>query len=123
MNKTDQEKQEREHEKAFLLSLIEKAKKDSNGNVTVYCVLRHVSRSGMYRAIDTFIIVDNAPLRITYSHAKIIRARYDNNHDALGISGCGMDMGFEAVYQLSCALYCPGKYTHEGAYKLSQRWL
>lgn len=123
MKFTSAMKEEIEHEKTFLLGLVEKAKKDRDGKTIVYCVLRHVSRSGMYRAIDSYLSVDGEMLRITYSHALITRNRYDNNHGALGVSGCGVDMGFQVVYELSCALYCPKKYDHESAYKLVHRWL
>lgn len=75
---------------------------------TVYTVLRHCSRSGMYRAIDVYAIRDNEPRRLTFSVAKATGYRYDRKHEALGIGGCGMDMGFAIVSELSYHLYPNG---------------
>lgn len=90
---------------------------------TVYTILRHVSASGMYRAIDMYIIAENTPLRITWSACKVMGQKYDKKHEAAGISGCGMDMGFNLVYNLSVRLYCPDAYDHDKAYYLEHRWL
>lgn len=75
---------------------------------TVYTVLRHCSRSGMYRAIDVYVIRDNEPRRLTFSVAKATGYRYDRKHEAIGIGGCGMDMGFAIVSELSFFLYPNG---------------
>lgn len=75
---------------------------------TVYTILRSVSRSGMYRTMDVHIIRDNEPLRLTYWVAKAIGARYDDKREALGIGGCGMDVGFEVVYNLGRTLWPDG---------------
>lgn len=115
---------------------------------TVYTVLRHVSRSGMYRAIDVYVIKDGAPVRITYSVCKATGMTYSRRYEAAAVGGCGMDMGFYVVYNLSWALYgetgfqctgkdCPcnehnnppfpkrdGEMWHEhGDYALRQRWM
>lgn len=118
---------------------------------TVYTVLRHVSRSGMYRAIDLYIMQDNQPVWISYTAAKLLEG-YDQRHEACRASGCGMDMGFHLVHNLGYALfpdgfqctgdnrdnhYCPsndhnntpypprdGKMHHtSGGYALRQRWM
>lgn len=75
---------------------------------TVYTVLRHVSRSGMYRRLDLYIIRDDQPQRITYAVAKATGSRYDEKHESLGVSGCGMDMGFAVVYDLSRVMFPDG---------------
>lgn len=41
----------------------------------------------------------------------------------LVVNGCGMDMGFHLVNNLSMHLFCPEKYTHEGAYALKHEWI
>lgn len=81
---------------------------------TIYTTLKHVSRSGMYRAINVHVMKDNQPRRIGYLVARAINARYDTKHEAVGIGGCGMDMGFHLVYTLSRVLFrdnfhCTGK--------------
>ncbi len=72
---------------------------------TVYTVLRHVSRSGMSRDIDVYVMQDNEPRRITWSVSQASGMRYDRKAEALKVGGCGMDMGFHVVYNLSRALY------------------
>lgn len=113
MKQADREKQEAR----------EQLKEIIGDTRTIYTKLNHVSRSGMYRVIDVFIIQDNKPLRISWSVAKAIGNKYDRRHEGVGIGGCGMDMGFAIVYNLSMALFCPDKYDHESAYTLKQEWI
>lgn len=100
---------------------------------TVYCLLRHCSRSGMYRSISLKIAVpeieliypvgpdgsrdyDAKPRRkrtgeylrdITYLAARALGEEVDR-HEGIGMGGCGMDMGFALVYELGCALWPHG---------------
>jgi hypothetical protein len=74
----------------------------------IWKTVRHVSRSGMYRAIDAYVIHDSEMLRYSWAIANAIGARYDKNHEAIGMSGCGMDMRFEVVYLLGQALFPEG---------------
>lgn len=90
---------------------------------TVYTVLRHVSPSGMMRVLDIFIMRDNRPRRITWTAAQAIGATYNRKREGLQMGGCGMDMGFAAVYELSIALFCPDTYSHDAAYALKHEWL
>lgn len=75
---------------------------------TVYCVLRHVSRSGMQRVIDPFIIdTDDArPFRLAY-YMRDLGFRVDSKRDGIVCNGAGMDMGWDLVFTLSRMLY-PG---------------
>jgi hypothetical protein len=82
---------------------------------TVYTVLRHVSRSGMYRAIDLFVLRDNQPVCLSYNASTLLEG-WDKNHDACRASDCGMDMGFHLVYSLASILFQDG-------YALHQRWM
>lgn len=75
---------------------------------TVYTVLRHVSRSGMSRNIDVYVMEGNEPRRITWSVAKAADLTYDRKAEAIKIGGCGIDMGFHIVYNLSRSLYSNG---------------
>lgn len=94
--------------------------RDRNESPVVYCVLRHVSRSGMMRAIDFYVQGTDGMSRITWSMHEALGWSYSNKYDALVVDGCGMDMGFHAVYTLSATLY---GHADEGGYKLSSRWL
>lgn len=71
---------------------------------TIYTVLKHVSRSGMYRVIDLYVMRDNQPVRISGYAADLLEG-YDQRHEGCKASGCGMDMGFHLAYNLSYALY------------------
>ena len=123
---------------------------------TVYTVLRHVSRSGMQREIG--IVLLNAEshssfpadstvrdLHPNYIVAKALGLKLTKNGDGVQVGGCGMDMGFSLVYELSARLWpegftCTGKGCHsnahsngdrdytphahrDGGYALQQRWL
>lgn len=75
---------------------------------TLHTVLRHVSRSGMYRAIDVYRLHDQDADWLSYRVAALLGMRFDKRHEAIGIGGCGMDMGFAIVSDLSRALYPEG---------------
>ena len=79
---------------------------------TVYTVLRHVSRSGMYRSIDLYVLdVDehgHPGRRWISSYAARACGWKLDKRDAIGAGGCGMDMGFHLVSTLSRVLYPDG---------------
>jgi hypothetical protein len=108
---------------------------------TVYTILRHVSKSGMSREIGLVIIRDGETLHPNYSAAKALGYRQGKS-DGLIVGGCGMDMGFHVVYNLSHVLFssgfdcigdgCPSNdhsnrednaHHVDGGYALRQRWL
>jgi len=111
---------------------------------TIYTKLVHVSRSGMYRVIDLYVIRENQLIRISHSVGVLLEG-YDRRHEGTKAHGCGMDMGFHLVYNLGYALYpngyeCIGKgcpsndhangdrvYTphhhKEGGYVFNHRWM
>lgn len=91
---------------------------------TVYTVLRHVSRSGMSRVMDLYIMRDNQPRRITWSAAKALDWGYSTRpgNEGLKVGGCGMDMGFHAVYTLASVLWREESAKGCG-YLLSHRWI
>lgn len=110
-------KKEQEAARETLLSIIKPGD-------TLYTVLRHVSASGMSRAIDVYQIIDNQPRCLTHLVAQILNYSQDKAHDyALKVGGVGMDMGYHVIYSLSQALYCPDIYDHDKTYSLNQRWI
>ena len=118
---------------------------------TVWTQLVHVSRSGMSRVIKCFVggvDHDGKPTIFWVPSPRISRVtgmRDERKKDGNVIGGCGADMGFELVYNLSYYLYpngytCTGKgcrsndhsngdrnyepHQHkDGGYALYQRWL
>jgi hypothetical protein len=94
-------KQKRQEEcKARLLEFIQPGD-------TIYTKLNHVSRSGMYRVISLYVMKDNRPRRIDDLACDLLEG-YDYRHNGCKASGCGMDMGFHLVYNLSYQLFPDG---------------
>lgn len=90
----------------------------------IYTILRHVSRSGMSRQISFVMFQDNQPLYLNYHIGRLFGLKY-GKHDGLIIGGCGMDMGYHIVHNLSVELFSrDGEYDHDAAYTLKEnRWL
>lgn len=72
---------------------------------TVHTILRHVSSSGMMRAISPIVIKNGESQDVTYWVSRVLGEPIHPKHYGVKMSGCGMDMGFHLVYSLSYALY------------------
>lgn len=112
-------------ERADKAEAIEGLRKILKPGDTVYTVLESVSRSGMSRVIrvvvptvtvtevqhDTGIgAYTESKTAVSFLHPNhavglVIGARQAKRGDGLIVGGCGMDMGFHLVYELSHALY------------------
>lgn len=114
-----------------MITINEEAKNDLltyfNDTKTVYTILRYVSSSGMTRHISLVIpeldIYGNLILsNITYHVAELLgyKASERNGFNTIKISGCGMDMGFKLVYDLSSVLFSD---QDRAGYVLNHRWL
>lgn len=101
---------------------IEKLKEWVKPGDTVYTILDNVSRSGMSRAIRVVLMdcKDGRPVDLhpNWLVGKALGLRHwkrnGREQDALVVGGCGMDMGFALVNDLSQVLYgegyvCTGK--------------
>ena len=75
---------------------------------TVYTTVKHVSRSGMQRSINVFFIEKDTPRWLSYWVAKALGWGFDDKREAVKVGGCGMDMGFHLVYELSGLLFPDG---------------
>jgi hypothetical protein len=82
---------------------------------TIHTVLRHRSASGMSRSIDLYLFrPDGNDPRIIVKFwlsaqaATALGMRYDEKRECIRVGGCGMDMGFHLVYNLSSALFPEG---------------
>lgn len=82
----------------------------------VYTVLRHRTPEGTCRFIDLYVVKQNEPIRITWSVAQMLSWAYSKKWEALRVTGCGTDVGFEAVSSHSGVLFGDN-------YALSQAWL
>jgi hypothetical protein len=84
---------------------------------TVSLVLRHRSTSGMLRRISPILADrDGYTLNLDRYAAMLYDAPPADAGEGVKVGGCGMDMGFHLVYELSHALYGNG-------YALRHRWL
>lgn len=69
----------------------------------IYCILRHVSRSGMFRVISLHVMTEDGIRDISYPASALLEG-YSEKHSGCKASGCGMDMGLHLVMNLSYAL-------------------
>ena len=98
------------------LEAIEQLKQWIKPGDTVYTVLDHVSWSGMTRHIRVVVPMVEGKngnstvdfIHPNYSVAKACGYRQAKRGDGLVVGGCGMDMGFSVVYDLSHVLYGEG---------------
>lgn len=100
---------------------------------TVYTILRSVSKSGMSRKLSLVIPQKDGTIRdITYTAAVVMNCTVDA-HNQITRHGCGMDMGFDCVYNLGYCLWPKGtkkphgtrngEPDHSGGYALKHSWL
>ena len=100
-------------------------------NDEIHCILRHVSKSGMLRHIGFRSQRKNRDITWLISNALDMPVNKDG--DGLKVSGCGMDMGFAVVYDMSSALWPKGtrkahgtrngKPDNAGGYALKHVWI
>jgi hypothetical protein len=79
----------------------------------VYCILQHVSQSGMSRSITLAVVVEGGIRTINYHAAIVMDRKIDQKNGGIKIGGCGMDMGFALVYDLGRTLF-PGGFGVQG---------
>lgn len=70
---------------------------------TIYSIMRHRSRSGMYRVVQLIIVRDNRPLYLGCDVATALGLRYDRRHEGIGVRG--LDSAEHVVSRLSRALF------------------
>ena len=99
----------------------------------VFTILRNVSTSGMQRCISLLVIKDNKPINLDYNASVLLGRKISDKYAGLLTNGCGMDMGFDLVYNLGCALWPAGtpnphgtrngEPDTDGGYALKQQWI
>jgi len=80
----------------------------------VHIICRHVASSGMSRRMDFYLVRKSQLIYITGHVADITGYKQHHRDGALKVSGCGMDMGFAVVYDLSRRLFPRGYYLQKG---------
>ena len=95
-------------EKAERQKAIEDLRKLLQPGMRLHTVLRHVSRSGMSRLVDVYLLQGGEARYLSWSVSRASGFPLDNRREAIRVGGCGMDVGFEVVYNLSRALWPNG---------------
>lgn len=80
----------------------------------IYGDVKSVAKSGMSRKIAFYCVVNGEIQRITYEIALVLGLKHEDG--ALTKKGCGMDMVFAVIYDLSVSLY-------DAPYKIKNRSL
>ena len=62
----------------------------------------------MNRVIKVTAIQDGEPIWLSRLVSTAVGFTFNEKYEDLNVGGCGMDMGFEVVYQLSARLYPDG---------------
>jgi hypothetical protein len=76
---------------------------------TVHTILRHVSRSGMFRRVSLIYNIEDITWEVARLMEEPIKQRGGYVQDAgIGTPGCGMDMGFHLVLTMSRILFPDG---------------
>lgn len=75
---------------------------------TLHTVVRSVSKSGMSHRLDVYKLQNGDAQYLTHLAAKACGYSIPSKGKGLRIGGCGMDMGFALVYELSQALFPKG---------------
>ena len=79
------------------------------GRYKVYGIVTHVASSGMSRHIDFYVALEAGEIRcINHYIKKLAGYGYARNSHSILVSGCGMDMVFAVVDDLSRVLYKKG---------------
>lgn len=109
-------KEEIEEDKKYLMDIL-----PVGG--TCYTQVTSVAKSGMSRKMKFFAVKDGEIINVTWRVATVLGDSVQ--HDGtIRVSGCGMDMGFHMVYNLSRTLYGDVKCKEsDSGYALKQRWL
>ena len=114
MNKKEIKEIKKEHNKKLLILYLKKAFPKGS---TAYTKLIHCSSSGM-TIIKVINIRKNEPYYNAYEISQLLDYKHAEKNGNMGVKvgGCGMDMGFHLIYNLSSVLYKDG-------YAIKQRWI
>lgn len=93
-------------EKTYIQTVLETLPQQTR----IYSIVRHVSKSGMSRLIDFYVMVDNRPMWVTPAIRDILDYKQDEKTGALKVGGTGMDMCFHVVHSLGYKLHKDGYY-------------
>ena len=82
-------------------------------NRMIYGVVHKVSGSGMSRTASFYIVIGNEIVNISHLISRINNIRTNKDGD-LVLSGCGMDMLFNTIYNFSANVFGDGYHISYG---------
>ena len=88
---------------------IKKLREKVSQGDTIYVLLRRVDDLGTCRWVEFYHVHDNQLKRITWDVAQAIDGTYCREHDALKVTGAGLDVGYASVDTLSQVLFSTGR--------------
>lgn len=115
MTKKEALKNERMEAKEALLQILQAGNELRFVN-RIHVINRYTSQNGMNRVISCHVLKDGELYNVSWRVAKALGWNYSDRYQGVKVGGCGMDMGFHLVYQLSHELFGDG-------YKLSRVWV
>ncbi len=86
---------------------LETLRKDIAEGVTIYTILRSVSRSGMSRRLSVIVFIDNEPFFLDWSVSRVFDYKLPkpfSGVDGIKVDGCGMDMGYYVASSIASAV-------------------
>jgi hypothetical protein len=83
---------------------IQKLREVITPGATIYVVLRRKNQLGTCRWLEFYHVHEGELKRITWDVALAIQCEYCREHDAVKITGTGLDVGYASVRDLSDVL-------------------
>ncbi len=95
---------------------IKKRREVITPGANIYVVLRRKNKLGTCRWLEFYHVRDGELKRITWDVALAVDGEYCREHDAVKVTGSGLDVGFASVDSLGQALFGNGR-------ALKHQWL
>ncbi len=88
---------------------VQKLRESIAPGATIYVVLRHKNKLGTCRWLEFYHVHDGELKRITWDVGLAIQAEYCREHDAVKVTGTGLDQAFASVDTLGTVLFGTGR--------------
>jgi hypothetical protein len=95
---------------------VKKLREAITPGATIYVLLRRKNKLGTCRWVEFYHLHDCQLKCITWDVALAIRGEYCREHDALKVTGAGLDVGYASVRDLGDVLFGTGR-------PLTHKWL
>jgi hypothetical protein len=72
--------------------------------VTIYTIIRSISRSGMSRRLSVIVFRDNEPFSLDWAVSRALDYPLRRVVEGIRVDGCGMDMGYHVASSIASAV-------------------